>query len=332
MIFADKLIDLRKRSGLSQEELAEKMNVSRQSVSKWEGAQSVPDINKIIALSEIFGVSTDYLLKDELEAADFAPAEESGEELRRVTLEDANDFLEKNGRLAGSVAVGVFLCIFSIIPMIVLGVLGDIAGTDVLAGIGAAVMLCIIAGAVAIFIKNSALTEKYSFLDREPIDTVYGVEGAVRERREAFMSTFNRSIALGVVLCIIGVAAAIIMGVISEEASGFGKNGEELLSMIGVCGMMLFVAIGVFMMTKAGIRKSGFDKLLEEGDYAREKKQEQKRRSGSVNVMLIYWLLVVAVFLGVSFITDKWGWSWVIFAIGGVLSPVVSELSKLGKK
>ena len=52
MIFADKLIDLRKKNGWSQEELAEKLNVSRQSVSKWEGAQSVPDISRIIQLSD----------------------------------------------------------------------------------------------------------------------------------------------------------------------------------------------------------------------------------------------------------------------------------------
>lgn len=65
MIFADKLITLRKKVGWSQEELAEKLNVTRQSVSKWEGAQSVPDIDKILQLSRLFGVTTDYLLKDE---------------------------------------------------------------------------------------------------------------------------------------------------------------------------------------------------------------------------------------------------------------------------
>ena len=134
MIFADKLIDLRKRSGLSQEELAEKMNVSRQSVSKWEGAQSVPDINKMIALSEIFGVSTDYLLKDEIEAPDLIRQEDSGEELRRFTLEEANDFLEKNGRLAASTALGTFLCIISVIPMISLGVIGEIKKIELLSG------------------------------------------------------------------------------------------------------------------------------------------------------------------------------------------------------
>lgn len=54
MILADKIVNLRKRAGWSQEELAEKMGVSRQSISKWEGAQSVPDMNRILKLSEVF--------------------------------------------------------------------------------------------------------------------------------------------------------------------------------------------------------------------------------------------------------------------------------------
>ena len=64
MILADKIIRLRKKNGWSQEELAEKMQVSRQAVSKWEGAQTIPDLEKILMLSRLFGVTTDYLLKD----------------------------------------------------------------------------------------------------------------------------------------------------------------------------------------------------------------------------------------------------------------------------
>ena len=60
-----KIKRLRLQRGLTQEELAQQLNVSRQSVSKWEGAQSVPDIDKILQLSCLFGVTTDYLLKDE---------------------------------------------------------------------------------------------------------------------------------------------------------------------------------------------------------------------------------------------------------------------------
>ena len=64
MTFSDKLIALRRKAGWSQEELAERLNVSRQSVSKWESAQSMPDIDKIVQLSSLFSVTTDYLLKD----------------------------------------------------------------------------------------------------------------------------------------------------------------------------------------------------------------------------------------------------------------------------
>ena len=81
MILADKIIELRKKNGWSQEDLAEKLSVSRQSISKWEGAQSIPDMNKIIKMSEIFGVSTDFLLKDEME---MEKEETALEELERM--------------------------------------------------------------------------------------------------------------------------------------------------------------------------------------------------------------------------------------------------------
>ena len=67
MILADKIMTLRKKAGWSQEELAAQLNVSRQSVSKWEGAQSIPDMDKVVQMSRLFGVTTDFLLKDELE-------------------------------------------------------------------------------------------------------------------------------------------------------------------------------------------------------------------------------------------------------------------------
>ena len=60
---ADRIQNLRKTKGISQEELAEKVGVSRQAVSKWESEQSTPDVEKIIIMSEIFEVTTDYILK-----------------------------------------------------------------------------------------------------------------------------------------------------------------------------------------------------------------------------------------------------------------------------
>ena len=65
MTLAEKIIRLRKEQGWSQEELAHRLEVSRQAVSKWESMASVPDLDKILKLSQLFGVSTDYLLKDD---------------------------------------------------------------------------------------------------------------------------------------------------------------------------------------------------------------------------------------------------------------------------
>lgn len=67
MELKDKLLMLRKEKSLSQQQLADQLNVSRQSISKWELGESQPDISNIVLLSEIFHVSTDYLLKDEYE-------------------------------------------------------------------------------------------------------------------------------------------------------------------------------------------------------------------------------------------------------------------------
>ncbi len=80
MILADKIVELRKKNGWSQEELAEMLDVSRQSISKWESAQSTPDMNRILKMSELFGVSTDCLLKDDVElSVSETPPETSGD-------------------------------------------------------------------------------------------------------------------------------------------------------------------------------------------------------------------------------------------------------------
>ena len=65
MKLGDKIIALRKARGMSQEQLAQHLEVSRQSVSKWELNEATPDLNRVVAMSELFGVTTDYLLKEE---------------------------------------------------------------------------------------------------------------------------------------------------------------------------------------------------------------------------------------------------------------------------
>ena len=185
MIFADKLIALRKKEGWSQEELAQQLDVSRQSVSKWEGAQSVPDLDKIVQLSRIFGVSTDYLLKDELEEQEPAPSLPEQPQRRRVSMEEASRYLELRRAAAPRLALATFLCVISPIALILLGGLSEYTAhitENAAAGIGLSVLIVLVAAAVGIFLTCGAKAKAFSFLETEPFETEYGVSGMVRQR------------------------------------------------------------------------------------------------------------------------------------------------------
>ena len=154
MILADKIISLRKKAGWSQEELAAQLNVSRQSVSKWEGAQLVPDMERILQMSRLFGVSTDFLLKDELEAPETAPLpDRTDSPLRRVSMEEAAAYLTLSWQNAPRVALATLLCILSPIVLLLLGGVSRLPGAplreEAAIGVGLAVLLGMVAGYLA---------------------------------------------------------------------------------------------------------------------------------------------------------------------------------------
>ena len=92
MSIAKRISEMRKQSGISQEKLAELVGVSRQAVSKWEAAQTVPDLNRIIELASLFCVTTDYLLKDEIEDEEYTN-ENEGKAARKLLLTQAREYL-----------------------------------------------------------------------------------------------------------------------------------------------------------------------------------------------------------------------------------------------
>lgn len=85
MRFEEKIVELRKQKGLSQEELAEQLGVSRQAVSRWELGQTLPDIPNLLQLCELFGVSADYLVKDEEQNVE--KSEKSAKSIARLIRE-----------------------------------------------------------------------------------------------------------------------------------------------------------------------------------------------------------------------------------------------------
>lgn len=290
MILADKIMNLRKKAGWSQEELANKLNVTRQSVSKWEGAQSVPDLEKVIQMSNIFEVSTDYLLKEELEEPEYIAGAGVSDEVppvRRVSMEEASEYLSLRREAAPKIAAGTFLCIISPICMLLLNALSEFSAwgisENLAGGIGLCILLVVITAGVALLLSCDQKAKEYEYLDKEVFETAYGVTGMVKERKKQFQSTSYILNIWGTVLCILSPVPLFAAAAVDNE----------LLGIIGLCLLLLIVGAGCIAFTYSGVIQGSMDRLLQEGDYTRANKKK-KRVIGPVSA--IYWLIVTAIF------------------------------------
>ncbi len=325
MILADKIIELRKKNGWSQEELAEKLNVSRQSVSKWESAQSVPDMNRILRMSEIFGVSTDFLLKDEMGMPETGREPEVDVDLKAVSMEEAQDFLSYKKKAARNISLGVMLCILSPVCLIAIAVFQEakwlIITEEAAAGIGLTVLFLLVGAAVAIFVITGINGHRFEYIEKENIETSYGVDGMVRDRKEKYRQTYTISLALGIALCVLSVIPVLATSLFS------GGNGE--IAAIGSAILLIFVAVGVMLIVRSSITWGAYNMLLQEGDYTKENKAENKKNE---NVSSIYWGAVTAGYLAISFITGAWGTTWIVWPIAGVSYGVVTAILRAVRK
>lgn len=324
MILAEKIIKLRKKMGWSQEELAERMNVSRQAVSKWEGAQSTPDLDRILQLSSLFGVSTDYLLKDEIEIEEFV-ADSADSDIRRVSMEDANVFMASRRIAARRIALATFLCILAPITLIILGAESDMPNpwiSETLAGaIGLCVLFAFVLCAVPIYIFCGFKNEPFEFLDKnELFELEYGVRGLVNERKKTFRDAYVRGNIIATCLCIFAPVPLII--------SAFAEN--EMLTVAMLALLMVLEGIGVYIFILVGVRFASFQKLLREGDFTDEKKEKSALKEA---VGAAYWGILVAIFFLWTFLCGGWNISWIVFALGGILFPLVMLLcDKISRK
>ncbi|MGZ9785800.1 helix-turn-helix domain-containing protein [Bacillus pseudomycoides] len=113
MTFGEKLLKLRKEKGLSQEALAEKLNTTRQAISKWENNQGFPETEKLLMIGNIFEVSIDYLLKDTMEQ------NKEDEKGYYVSKEMAEGYLLDQRKISKYIALGISLLILSTVPYLV---------------------------------------------------------------------------------------------------------------------------------------------------------------------------------------------------------------------
>lgn len=315
MILADKIMNLRKKSGMSQEDLANQINVSRQAVSKWESAQSIPDLDKIILMSQIFGVSTDYLLKDDIEelTTEQIIKDEPGVATRRVTLEMADDYIDKAFHNSKTIGLGVVLCILSPVLLILLSSFAEYYkwfSEDIAYAIGLISMFVLVAIAVVLFIVSGHRVQEYKFLSEEAFETDYGVTGKVKQIKKDNEDTYFRTLLIGIIICILSVVPLLVTAFTNNDIYVI----YGLVSLFGLC------SVGVFCIVFSCCKKGALNRLLQEGYYAKDQKKTNKFISP---ISCAYWCVTTAVYLIWSFLTNDWEITWIVWVIASILYAAI---------
>ena len=331
----EKIINLRKSHGWSQEELAERLNVSRQSVSKWESGISNPDLDKIVAMSTLFGVTTDYLLKDANESEpirdfDADEREEVIEEIieeevlptREVTAADAEEYLAAVKKAGPRIALGVLLCILSPVTLILLGGLSDMnvwISENVAAACGFVALFAFIAVALALFIPTGMSLSKYEYLEKNVLILPQALEKSLRQDYEENNKKELLRITAGILCCVFAGIQIVILTCL------FPNNEPVILVSLPLA--FLFAAVGVYIIVRTCFLRGAYQRLLQMEDYT-----ERRKRNGIYFELIgdAYWLVVLAIYLGTSFLTDRWDITWIIWPISAVLSGPIGAL--LGRK
>lgn len=320
MILADKIVKLRKQSAWSQEELAEKMNVSRQSVSKWESANSIPDLNKIIMLADIFDVTTDFLLKDEYE--DCQPKNESKESsATQISMEQALKYVEQKMAVSVLTTKGVLLCLCSVIPLFFflamaetnrLNLTGDMA-----AGLGVLSILIMVSIGISFFIKTNQYENDTAVIDNEPFELAYGVHSVFQEKLQKFRPQYNLRLSIAIFLFIVSFVPMMFTAMFFKGAG---------ITLIMLIVLMLFIATGIYILSSVSARFEAYNNIL------RDKTEKSKRSQRAEKLAAFYWPLLTAIFLGWSLWTMNWAVTWIIWPVGAVLFAALVGLMELFDK
>ncbi len=327
--FAKNLCAMRKEKGWTQTELADKLGVTNQAISKWEKGDSFPDTAILIPLSELFGVTVDSMLKDRYQPC--------GEKDGAAVCEDsgacANDCRRgENGRgeraerserdydpadeivaerpaewrkaFAGILCAGLGVIFAAIIEIVLVGILKPdfaVYGTIVMLALLAAGVTCIVYAGI----KN----------------TVYFLN-IKDERWKPAMRSFAKRISVGVCLCVLSAAAFTACG-LSEI---YPSAKVVVWSVALTAGFtLIFTAVALFIV--GGL---GFSNAVRAcaPEYARAKKKETGLSRFSGLVMLV----AAGAFLTLGFLWNLWHPGWVVFPLGGILCAILGAIDDASGK
>ncbi len=283
MPFSENMQFIRAQAGLTQEQLAEQLDVTRQSVSKWEGGQSFPEMDTLLRVCDLYGVNLDTLLRG------------SVEESRVGDTACYDAFMNRFARrISGAVA----------------GIIAGVGLTALLEGLGlpelwlGTLFLLIISVCVVVLVVSGLQMENFS--KKHPVIADFYTE----EQKDAFRQKFVWYIAGGVGAVLFGTALFLLLGsLLGEKAPWDDWSGGIFL---------LIIAGAVWSFTYGGIQHDKYD--IAKYNRDNNPSPEAKRRNALIGAICgVIMLLATAVYVGLGLALDLWGEVWWVFAVGGVL-------------
>ncbi len=308
MSLGENLQFLRKKDNITQEQLAEKLDVSRQSISKWESDTTYPEMDKLMQLCQMFHCSMDDLLQKDISA---------------LYVEDNAQYDKHMNLFSKMTALGVGLILFGVSVMLFLEGI-DVGGSinDEICTMAFFIFLII---AVAILII--AGLQHTDFTKKNPyIKNFYS-----EDEENAFQKKFTVMVTCGVVLILIGV---VIMIGVEATSSVISQNIPDSFDLDGISGsvFLLLIAIAVTGFVYAGIQKAKYD--IEEYNLSNDKESDYyKKEQLKGNISGCLMLIATIIYLILGFVYDKWGMPSVVvfpvFGIGcGIVSIIIDTIHK----
>ena len=283
MSLAENLQYLRAREGVTQEQLAERLDVSRQSVSKWESAASYPEMDTLLKLCDMFRVDMDTLLRGSVEKS---LSEDTAGYDRFMTLY-ARKIAGGVSAIVGSVALWSFLSALGLSEML-----------------GTAMLLLVIAAAAVVFIASGM--EEEHFRKKHPVIPDFYTE----PQKERFHRRYIWYIAGGVGAILLGVVMMVLAFTVLPER-------EPYESYIGAA-FLAVVACAVYFLIYGGMLEDKYNiaKYNRQNNPTPEDRSRRRRATTACSVIMI---LATAVFLFAGLAYYKWNWAAIIYPVGGVL-------------
>lgn len=302
MSLGENLQFLRKRNNITQEELAEKLEVSRQSVSKWESDASYPEMEKLIQLSQMFHCRIDDLIQ---------------EDVSTLYVEDKSKYDEHFNLFSKMTALGVGLILLGISIMIFISGIRISANENINEGIGFVVFFIFLIIAVAIFIVTGI--QHGSFEQRN----LYIEDFYSKEDIESFNKKFSVMVAAGVSIILIGVVIFAGSDFFISEA---GKSSQVDLESIFGSIFMLFITVAVTILVYAGMQKDKYN--IKEYNLMHDTESEEYKKGkliGAVCGTLMMSSTIIYIIVG--FVAGEWGMpTIVVFPVGGICCGIASVI------